>query len=293
VITDESSWNSEVVANTESPDFFSVHVGYAPEACLVDGGVSPEDAWRSTLSTTLLVRTVLDSIEQQLAQYAPNHPDAGLAMTEHAAWWVPCSNDIPTEEAQLQPNYTLSAALYSALLYDLMMADPQMVIANHINVSSPTWEAAVRTDIADGYSDPVKSPFFYVFQLYAQSARGTFVPAQVSGSPTYDALVPFGQMPPVAGVPSLDAVAVESPVGDRLWIYVVNRHLTDPVVASVAVNGLLAQAVEVQVVTGPQYDSANSSTAPDAVTIMTSSVPAANPLRLTFPAHSLTRLTIR
>jgi alpha-L-arabinofuranosidase len=282
-----------VVAGVQQPDFYAIHVGYAPSACLApDGGISPDDAWRSALANPLIVRYRLDQTEQQIAEYAPGW-DAGLAMTEHAAIWGTCSSDIPTEELELQPNYALGSALYSALLYNLMMADPRMVMANHINVSSPYFEAAVRTDIADGHSNPVKSPFFFVFALYAQSARGTFIPATVSGSPTYDALVPFGIMPPVAGVPTLDAVAVESPKADRLWIYVVNRDLARDVTASVAIDGLLARSATAEVVDGPRYDSANSAVNPDTVVPMTASVPAGNPLTYTFPAHSLTRLTLR
>jgi alpha-L-arabinofuranosidase len=293
IVTDQASWNSVVVAGVQQPDFYAIHVGYAPSACLApDGGISADDAWRSTLANTLIVRYRLDQTEQQLAQYAPGL-DAGLAMTEHAASWGTCSSDIPTVEIELQPNYELGSALYSALLYNLMMADPKMVMANHINVSSPYFQAAVRTDLADGHSNPVKSPFFFVFSLYAQSGRATLLPAKVSGSPTYDALVPFGIMPPVAGVPTLEAVAVEPPAGDRLWIYVVNRDLTRDASASVAINGLVAHNVTAEVVDGPQFDSANSAVDPNTVTLSTSSLPPGNPLTYTFPAHSLTRLTVR
>jgi alpha-L-arabinofuranosidase len=291
IVNDQVSWNSVVVAGAQRPDFYAIHVGYAPEACLApDGGISPADAWRSTLSNPVLVQYRLSQAEQQIAQYGG---DAGLAMTEHAASWGTCSSDIPTEEAELEPNYALGSALYSALLYDLMMNDPHLMMANHINVSSPFFQAAVRTDIADGHSNPVKSPFFFVFALYAQSGGATLVPASVIGSPTYDALVPFGSMPPVAGVATLDAVAVEPPAGDRIWIYVVNRDLDRDVVASLALNRLAVRSVTAEVVDGPQYDSANSATNPNTVGLTQSSVPAGNPLSYTFRAHSLTRLTVR
>jgi len=301
IINDQASWNSVVVAGAQRPDFFAIHIGYAPswvsECYVTDGGVgagvSEDEAWRSTLSASLLVRYRLTQIEEQIAQYAPSGSDAGLALTEHGSDWTPCSSDLATAMEQLQPNYMLAGALYSATLYNLLIADPRVVMANHINVTNPFFQAAVRTSLADGYSSPVMTPYARVFQLYAQSAGALSLPSQVNGSPTYDALVPFGGMVPVAGVPSLDAVAVEAPGRSAVWIYVVNRHLSADVTATVALNRLQGKSITAEILDGATYDAVNSPAAPNAVAVTTSSVPLANPFTFSFPAHSLTRLVVR
>lgn len=162
-----------------------------------------------------------------------------------------------------------------------------------LHVLSPYWQAAVTSD-ASG-RNPVRSAFGDVFRLYADTAGGTFVPAEVRDSPTFDAPGTF-YLAARTGVPALDAIAVRSAAGDRLWVYVVNSDLYQDVAARVVLRNLSGPGVTsltAEVLNGPAYTSVNTSADSTVVSIATSSLASTGAVSITFSAHSLTRLTVR
>ncbi len=140
-------------------------------------------------------------------------------------------------------NRSLASALYSSLVFDLFFADPQIAIANHTNAISALWQAEVTLSPTDGISSPTVSAFGHAFRLYVDAAGGMEVPVELRGAPTFST-PGLGFVPPLLDVPELDAAAVIAAAGDRVWIYVVNRSLSDDLSARVIVAGFPAAGVQ-------------------------------------------------
>jgi alpha-L-arabinofuranosidase len=77
-------------------------------------------------------------------------------------------------------------------------------------------------------------------------------------------------------------------------VYVINRDLVQDISAYIMITGtdLTIQSVTVETLNGPGYESVNTHEDPDAVTLTTSSLTPSDIFNITFPAHSLTRLTL-
>ncbi len=288
----EGVWNPVVLQNVREPvDFLAVHIAYAPAACY--DNTPTDEVFRALMAAPVLVRWKLDMVEGQVAQYATGESaDLELAVTEHASLFLLCGvNDLE----QVERNKTLGSALFSALSYNLFIADPKITMANHMNMSHPLFQAAITTSTVDGYSNPVRSAFFYVFRLYAETADGIYVPAHVFNAPTF-ATTGYGIVPPLSGVPTLDSIAVLAPDSERLWAFVVNRDLTQDVVARVGVDGFAPQgisSVTAEVLNGTSYSAVNSQADPTAVTLTSRPLTPSRDFDFLFPAHSLVRLTFQ
>jgi alpha-L-arabinofuranosidase len=286
-----SGWDQGVLqAITQRADFMSVHNGYAPFAAYVSDTSS---ALEAMLADPVAIRGSFDALEGDLTEFGGPNAGIDLAETEWAAEFVPTGATTDVQWAAL--NRSLASALYSALVFDLFFADPQIAIANHTNAVSPLWQAEVTLSPTDGISNPTVSAFGHAFRLYADAAGGLEVPVQLRGAPTYST-TGLGAVPPLFDVPELDAAAVIAASGDRLWIYVVNRSLTDDLTARVIALGYPAagvQAVTSEVLNAASATAVDDPSSPDAVTVAQTSLTASDSLEVTFPAHSLTRLTFQ
>jgi alpha-L-arabinofuranosidase len=114
----------------------------------------------------------------------------------------------------------------------------------------------------------------------------------VLGGPTFssDGLGLF----PTVTAPVLDSIAVLSADGKTLRLFVVNRGLTTNVTAHVALDGLSAPggSISIATVNGAGYDSANTMFTPFAVITTARSIPTTPEFDMSFPAHSLTVLSV-
>jgi alpha-L-arabinofuranosidase len=288
----DPSWNKTVLGGvTQKADFLSVHNSYAP-AALYQADLA--GAMRATLAAPDYVAANFALVEQDLAQYGGSNANLGIAVTAHASFFVPSGQS--TDLEWMTMNETLGAALFSAAEYDVFLADPRIVIVNHINPIASIWQAMVATSQLDGVSLPTVSAFGLVFRLYADAAGGAFVPATIQRSPMFDA-PQVGIVPQLSGVSVLHGVAAIAKSGDRLWLYVVNRDLATDVTARVVVGGLpwasRVTSVTADVVNGPSWNAVNQPGAASPVARVTSMLAPAGALDVTFPAHSLTRLTFQ
>ncbi len=287
-----SNWNAIVLSSVTQPvDFMAVHNSYAPAAPY---DADTPKALRATLASPDYVAANFQLVEADIAQYA--HPESAqlrLAVTEHASFFVP--SGASTDVAWLTLNRSLASALFSAVEYDVFLAEPRLALTNHINPFSPFWQAHLTTSSTDGFSLPTESAFGEVFRLYADMGGGTYISPQVQGSPTFDS-VAFGIVPTLTGVPMLHAAAALSSSRDRLWIYVVNRDLTTDVTAEVVIPTFPpvgVSSVTAEVLNGSDPTAANVPGQTPVVQVSTSTLAAASSFAHTFPAHSLTRFTIR
>ena len=284
-------WDQGVLqAITQPADFMAIHNGYAPYAAYTS---DTNSALQALLAGPIATRGSFDATEGDLTQYGGPNAGIALAETEWGAAFVPtgAATDVPWAAL----NRSLAGALYGALIYDLFFADPQIAIANHTNAISPLWQAEVTLAASDGISNPTVSAFGHAFRLYADAAGGQDVPVQLHGAPTY-ATAGLGFVPPLLDVPELDAAAVIAAAADRLWIYVVNRSLDDDLTARVIALGFPTAAlrsVTSEVLNGATPTAADDPTTPTAVSVTTTMLTVGRSLEVTFPAHSLTRLTFQ
>lgn len=282
-------WDALVLTSIhERADFISVHNSYAPVIATRYDANQDAAVYAATLNSAATIRFRMDKTLQTLAMYGGQNASIPLAVTEHAAYFVPVAPFDDNAQAQLRRNRTLASALGSATTFQLFMADPRITIANHFNLDSPLWQAALTTDL-DGFSNPVASAFAFVFRMYSDAAGGRYIPVTLTGSPTVSS-PQIGAMAAVT-LPALDTVAVRMP--DRVMVYVVNRDPARDVPVHLSIAGRYVTAVHVDVVDGAEQGAANSSATPNAVTMIAGDFPGSNQLDTLIPAHSLVRLTLR
>jgi alpha-N-arabinofuranosidase len=284
-------WDQTVLQGvTERIDFMAVHNSYAPYAAYT---ADTHGALTATLADPVNIRAAFDLTESHIAQYAGANADMELAETESAAVFAPSGTS--TDVDWLALNRSLAAALFSAGTYDVYLGDPRITLANHTNMVNPYLQAMVTTSPADGVSLPTRSALGMVFRLYADTAGGTSVGAPVQNSPTFDTSG-FGMVPPIYDVPVLDTAAVISRDGSKLWLYVINRDLTENATARVIALGFPSgpvASVLAETLNGPSAASENDPGVTPGVTLTSSPLPLLRDFSYAFPAHSLTRLTFQ
>jgi alpha-L-arabinofuranosidase len=94
--------------------------------------------------------------------------------------------------------------------------------------------------------------------------------------------------------PYLDVSATTDDNGQELTLSVVNRNPTSEITADIAIEGFrLQSAGDLYEVNGPSLDATNTFAEPKNVGVKRSTFSGAGPsLRQTFPAHSLSVLTL-
>ena len=275
-----ASWNELALARiTERADFIATHLLF-PRDCTVL--LPKEFVYRNLLAAPALQAFRLERLKATLARVAGDaNKNASIAVTEHGAFFW-CGD--------FGRNRTLASALYSAMNFHLFFREPRIVLATHSNLTHPLYQAALTTS---RYGAPITSAFYHVFRAYAQAAGGTVTGTSVLGAPTFSS-EGLGTFPPQTDLAVLDSTAVTGPGEGTLRLYVVNRSLREAVTARVALDGLTGPIASISLATvnGFNYDSDNSAFFPNAVTTVTRALAPAAEFDFTFPAHSLSVLTI-
>ncbi len=298
IATDEDEGRLQVILEnvTEPIDFISSHGMYAPLVPVVGSGLSDLEMAQAVLGVTAFNKFKLQKMEEQLELYGQGISSAAeIAITEHAAWYLVSDVD------NLYYNRTLASALYSALTYNMFVANPRVTIANHINLSSPFWQAAINTSMADGFSQPVRSAYYYVFKMYAEAAGGQYVPVEHLGIPTITT-VPYGANidlfeingSPQPSLPTLDAIAVVPETGVGLQVYIVNRDLVNVIKTRITFDGIDLNdftSLRIEVLNGATFDAENTFDQQDAVTLLVISAGVIQDFSGDIPAHSMIRYT--
>lgn len=138
------------------------------------------------------------------------------------------------------------------------------------------------------------TPSYYAFRMYSTADIETPV-AVDNGSGGYDVHGGITRLPDIANVPFLDVVAALNASGDKLTLFVVNRHLTEDIAADINLNGFdAAETAAVQTLSAPSIYGANDELHPHAITPADSMVDVAQShVRFTFPHESITRIELR
>jgi alpha-L-arabinofuranosidase len=220
---------------------------------------------------------VLDAVITSVAGKNEKKERVKIAADEWNIWfrsWFKRGEDHKLEEI-----YNLRDALWAASALNIFHRNCRSVqmadLAQLVNVIAPI--LANPTGI-------VLQTIYFPLQLYAQH----------SGNVALDTFVRSDTFPDMPDTPYLDVSATTDDHGQKLTLSVVNRHPTSDITAGIAIAGFKLQpAGDLYEVNGPSLDSANTFAEPKTVGIKRGQFSGAGPaFRQTFPAHSLTVLTL-
>jgi len=196
----------------------------------------------------------------------------------------------------------LSSALLNAeLLKTFMKPENNVLMANHWNMSNDLYGMLqARNYINHNYLEPIyymKRPNYYVYEMYKKYFGDILIDARVNGD-TYDVkgylsyisrLATEGTTAQETKIPYLSVNASKSADGTRVYLMVINRHVSQGLTATVNIGGFSPQSVGAWILNGNALDASNTDkTDVEVVFRGIGSFSSGN--TITFPPHSLTAL---
>ncbi|WP_120299730.1 MULTISPECIES: alpha-L-arabinofuranosidase C-terminal domain-containing protein [unclassified Sphingomonas] len=237
----------------------------------------PEREWASTMSHTLEMEAFITKHSAIMDKYDPAKR-VMLAVDEWGTWYDPTPGSNP---GFLEQQNSLRDAVVAGLNLNIFAHHADRVrmaaIAQMVNVL----QAMLLTDGAK----MVKTPTYWVFDLYKPWQGATSLPIQVTS--------PWYHKDEVA-VPAVSASAVRDAAG-QVHVALVNLDPNRAMPVSVALAGLQATQASGRIITGTAMDAHNSFDAPDTVVPQpfTGAQVTGGNLTLTVPAKSVLVLDLR
>jgi len=196
--------------------------------------------------------------------------------------------DYQYEDAQPIPWNMLLVGVYDADLTGMLVersADYRLELGTRhwLHGAAPTCD--IHFDWATG--ERFKRPDYYALQMWTHHFGDVLVQNTLT-SDTFDVSEAYGDIGPLQDIPYL--AAHTSIAGDRLYLLVINRHLTDDITTAIHIKGFFPQAnAPVYTLNGPSVESTNEYGRHDTVVIASSGISDAAPdFTYVFPAHSVT-----
>ncbi len=237
----------------------------------------PEREWTSTMSHTLEMEEFITKHSAIMDKYDPAKR-VMLAVDEWGTWYDPTPGSNP---GFLEQQNSLRDAVVAGLNLNIFAHHADRVrmaaIAQMVNVL----QAMLLTDGAK----MVKTPTYWVFELYKPWQGATSLPIQVTS--------PWYHKDEVA-VPAVSASAVRDAAG-QVHVALVNLDPNRAMPVSVSLAGLQATQASGRIITGTAMDAHNSFDAPDTVVPQpfTGAQVTGGNLTLTVPAKSVLVLDLR
>jgi alpha-N-arabinofuranosidase len=286
-----SRWDRVVIEGLASVvDFHSIHI-YSGSDDYYSNVFAPHQAERALTACQGLITAVR-------YQQGIRHP-IHVAYDEWNVWYRsgnppwPMGSGVSSADG-LEEQYTLADALAVATYFNVFIRYCRTVrmanLAQMVNVLAP---------IVTSQTGLVLQTSYHVFQLYSTLMRGEAVDVHVEGSA--HTLLPADEtsrwphrVADLGPFTVLDAVAVVDEAGNRVSLAVVNRNLSQDILASVVIPGFGDSCAGVAYeINGGGVDSANTVDHPEAVTVAQRAVASCGPsLEYRFPAHSLALLVL-
>jgi len=224
-----SDWDRTVLEKAgDQIDFFAVHDAYAP-VLLSGHDKDLRTVYRAMLAAPVLIKRNLETVEQQIATYAPARASKiALAITE----WGPLFQ-FDFRGRYVDHAKTLGSALFVASTLKAFIESPKTEIANFFllnDVSVLGWIGS-----RDGRVPPVPdwtpTARYFAFQLFTRHFGEQLLRSQAV-SPTYDSEA-VGLIDAVKDVPYLDIVSSLSSDGRKLYIIAINKHFDSAIKADI------------------------------------------------------------
>lgn len=241
----DDNWNRTLLQREGANiDFLAVHNAYGP--VVLDAGTSSfTDVYSAMLAFPKLVEQNLQTINSQIEQYAPAH--AGrikIGITE----WGPLFSVSPSSP-YVGHNKTLGAGVFTASMLRTFLLADRVEIANIFQLTEP-----IFMGIMD--HNGVVKPSYLAMKLYSKHF-GTNLVHTASTSPSYNS-VSVGLVDAVPNVPYVEAISSLSADGKKLYVMVINKHLSSRMNANVQIRNFAPRStVTVRTLTAASPDANN------------------------------------
>jgi alpha-N-arabinofuranosidase len=227
----------------------------------------------ANVASALRIEDTFRRTAQLLDEMLPHRPEVGVALDEWGIW--------THGEQGVQHDYDLSDGIVAASVFNAMHR-----LCRRVRIAC--WAQLVNClGMIQANADAAwPTPVYQVFEMYCRCCVGQAVAAEVRCG-TFD--VDQSLRPGLEKIPYLDVSAMKD--GKRCVIAVVNRHAEKDLTASLSLSGAPSgAAVEIETLNGPSMFSRNG---PGNLLVAASKSRLSSvPLTYTFPAHSVTIITI-
>jgi len=206
---------------------------------------------------------------------------------------VGISYDYDYEASQPDIWNTLLVGLYDADLMGVLVGRSadyglELGVQHWLHGAAPT--CAIHFDWST--RERFKRPSYYALQMWTNHFGDVLVEDSVACD-AFDFLEAYGNVGPLYRLPYL--AAHTSIAGDRLYLLVINRHLSEDVQAAIHIEGFIpVSRASVHTLNAADVESANEDGDHDAVVITASEISDASPdFCFVFPAHSVTAIELQ
>lgn len=274
-------WNTTLLGIAKQyMDFLVVHP-YYPSALSSQVWFGSETWYKAAMGGASHALAHMRKIRNLIEQSEPRDKPVEMVVSEYGIW--------PADSKDPRDFSSLARALYDAdLLLQLLSTGARLgvTMAAGWNLQSSTETALIRHDWGTGLV--TLRPQYHSFEMLRDVSGARLVPVSVAG-PTFDS-PKVGNMEALHHLPVLNVVAAVGE-GGRLWLFVVNRHLSETVRTAIDLQGCPPWGgCSARVLTGSS-PSAHNEDNPSSVQ------PASLPVKCStqslvhaFPPHSLTVL---
>ncbi len=268
-------WNKELIEKAgRNLDFISTHlvIGMQPGEQLKKDA---DDAFthRADFAVPVAVGRGLDLMKAQLNQNPVTRKRTKIAFTEWQ-FWSPRPED---------PRFTnLGGAVNSAAFFNMLARRADFVPIS--NMSNLVHFAGIHRQRGRTFV----TPSYYVLQLYSESKNFRPVNLQLRSS-GYDVREGNRRVPEIPNVPNIDALALISPDGKTLRVYLINRNPQTEIPIEFNLQKFVATGrIRIRRLSADRFDRANTPENPSQIVVSEQNINAVNKVTIKLPKHSLT-----
>ena len=272
------NWNQSLIdAAGANLDAVSTHlvIGMQPGE---QATKNADDAFthRADFAVPVAVGRKLDEMRAQFNSDPRTKDRTKIAFTEWQ-FWSPRPQD---------PRFTnLGGAINAAAFFQMMIRRADFVPVS--NMSNLVQFAGIHRQRGLTFV----TPSYHVFRLYSDAVGWRPLPLRLRAN-AYDVRGGNRRTPDVPDVPEIDALALLSPDGGRLRLYLVNRIVERELEIEIDVRGFAFDArLAVMRLHGAGIDAANSPENP--AVVVPTAIDNVSLSRVSLPTHSITRIELR
>lgn len=268
------AWNEALVSTAgDKIDQIGVHY-YFPKS--LPQGYKDDDVYYVTMAAAKQVEEHLKNVRNVITENS--NSDIKVAVTEYNAMYF---------NSKMRRTLALEAALQTAGLLTVYLDDPGLTDNNFYSCLNNFWDGAA---IKMRNGQLLWTPNAYVLDLFTNH-RGEVKIESNYISPTFSTAA-MGNMPAQEAVPYVDVLATRSADGQKLYLSVLNRSLTNDYSIPINIQGasLSSTAAKAYTLTGDNVLSINTWENPTAVQTIETTVNVDNQFTYSFAKHSYTVL---
>jgi alpha-L-arabinofuranosidase len=278
-------WLQQISRTQTHPDFVALHDAFAP---LIIRDYDYSNAGMRSAAYHAMFAGALSTADD-IRNVKGTLPGTRIAITEYFPLFGAGGSQSQLL-AILDQSRTLAAGLYTASLFHVFMREGVELATYNLAVSK--WFGALVLDTDQGI---VRSPHYFVFDLYRNFFGTKLVGVEMKSSPTF-AAPQVGVPQARAAVPALDSIASIDNSG-RVVLAVINRDEMSAISSTITVDDLSPGAqAEVRTLNGPAANAVNGKSlspstqggSPINVHVETNAWYYKPGATYSFPAHSVT-----